>query len=467
MKPLIILITIVLCIQVVFSSATKTVLGESANIKELNFVFLHGAGGSTCAMQLLADSITEQIPAYILEFENANPDTKIQVDMLQRCYPNDVDINTWANNIASTINKYLPNKKNLILIGHSMGGKTALYAVARNIGNLHDKVAAVVTINSPIKRMDDYYTAGGISPIDYCRARFQEVCDSVIYYDSSPDGEWVGSNKHWLAFISGEATPLSEQFDFGGIDALPRNMDDGIIPISDQYSNGADVIYYGEYGHSDFSKSVEVSRFMAEQILHYLFGDSIECSVLARGGIFDHRAGWFPGRDYWEDSVGEVLVTNGEFEHRNESYFNWEEWDDIIGSSSCKGERSSYEVNRVRSLPILTNVEESDWLNPDDSKDCRLRIKTKVAPRSSIRVEWSIYRQGLLPEEVERDHYEVEIVTGTPLTSIKQVSWKTDNPRDLRLQIYSEAEKPFRWFRTEWRVYFRQTRRSKIIEEIT
>ena len=467
MKPLVLLITLALCVQLTFASVVQATPASSERSKELNFVFLHGAGGSVCALQLLADSIIEQIPHYILDFENANPDTQIQVNTLQRCYPNDVDIDTWANNIAININKYLPDKKNLILIGHSMGGKAALYAVAHNIGNLDEKVALVVTINSPIKKMDDYYVAGGISALDYCRARFQEVCDSVIYYDSSQDGKWVANNQHWLAFISGEATPLSEQFDFGGIDALPRNMDDGIIPISDQYSDGADVIYYGEYGHSDFTESAEVADFMAKQILRYIFGGDIGYSVFARGDSFDHRGGWFPGRDHWEDVVGEILVASGELEHKNESYFNWQEWEDMVGKHCSDVQRSSYQVKRARSLPIFTNIKESHWFSPDNPEDCRLYIRTSTAPRSSIRVEWNVYHQGLLPEGVGRDHYEVEIVTGTPLTSIERASWVTNDPRDLRLRILSEAEKPFRWFRAEWRVYFRQIRKQKAIDEIT
>jgi hypothetical protein len=67
----------------------------------------------------------------------------------------------------------------------------------------------------------------------------------------------------------------------------------------------------------------------------------------------------------------------------------------------------------------------------------------------------------------QRDHYEVEIVTGTPLTNIRQVSWLTADLRDLRLQIQSEAESPFRWFKAEWRVYFKESRQRKVIDEIS
>ena len=123
-------------------------------------------------MQLLADTILEQIPAYILDYEQANPGIRIRVDTLQRCYPNDVGVETWANNIAASIEKHFHDKENLVLIGHSAGGKAALYAVAHNMGGIADKVALVVTINSPVKSLDGYYVTGGGSVLDYCRARW-------------------------------------------------------------------------------------------------------------------------------------------------------------------------------------------------------------------------------------------------------------------------------------------------------
>ena len=108
-------------------------------VKELNLVYLHGAGGNTCTFQLVDDYLTEQLPAYILDYEKANPDIKIQVNKLIRCYPGYVDIETWASNIVESINEHFAGKENLILIGHSMGGKAALYAVAQNVGGLADR----------------------------------------------------------------------------------------------------------------------------------------------------------------------------------------------------------------------------------------------------------------------------------------------------------------------------------------
>jgi pimeloyl-ACP methyl ester carboxylesterase len=470
MKRLALLIAIGLFVQLSFCSPAQSASEDPVRVKELNFVFLHGADGCSCDLQLLADSIKEQLPAYTLDYEQANPGTSIQVDTLKRCYPSDVDVKVWANNIAASIEQHFRDKKNLILIGHSAGGKAALYAVAHNVGGLTDKVALVVTINSPIKSLEEYYATGGGSVMDYCRARWllsdQGICNSIAYYDSSQDGSWVGSNKHWLAFISAESAPYSVQFNPGGIDGWPRDMDDSAIPISAQYADGADVIYYGEYSHSDFTESDEVAGFMAEQILRYIFGGAIECSVFARGGTFEHKANWLLGTDYWQDVVGAVLVASGRLEHKNESYFKWQEWEDVVGERPPEGERSSYQVSLVNSFLFLTSIQESYWLSPDNPEDYRLYLRTRAFPRSRVRVEWSIYREGLLPEGVERNHYEVEIVTGTPLTSIKRVAWVTDDTRDLRIQIWSQAESPFRWFKAEWRVYSTEIRQRKVIDEV-
>jgi pimeloyl-ACP methyl ester carboxylesterase len=470
MKRLALIITIALCLQLGFGSPLKSA-PEPVPVKELNFVFLHGAGGNACSMQLLADTIKEQIPAYILAYEQANPGTNIQVSTLLRCYPNDVDIESWANNIADSIDKYLPDKRNLILIGHSMGGKAALYAVAQNVGNLADKVAMVVTINTPIKSMQKYYFAGGTSVLDYYRTlgllSESGVSQSTVYYDSSQDGRVVAATKHWLAFIAAESAPLSDQFDVAGVDALPRDMDDTIIPISAQYSFGADVIYYGEYSHNDFASRDEVASFMTEQILDYLFGGYIECSVFAQSGSFEHKAGWLPGTDLWEDVVGEVLAASGSVQHRNESYTSWQEWEDVVGECPPQDKRSSYQISLTRHFPFLASIKEVRWFDGDNPEDCRLYIKTRVAPRNQVQVDWSIYGCGLLPAGTERNHYEVEIVTGTPLTNIKRVSWVSDDPRDLRLRIYSEAESPFRWFQAEWRAYSTEIRYRKLIDEIS
>jgi pimeloyl-ACP methyl ester carboxylesterase len=471
MKRLALIIIIGLVIQLGAYIPAQSADGEPSQVIELNFVFLHGAGSSVCNFQLFTDILLEQITPYVEEYEEANPGIEIEVNILARCYPSDEDIETWAQNIAESIDEYLPGSDNIILIGHSAGGKAALYAVAHNVGGLADRVALVVTINSPIKSLDGYYVTGGGSVMDYCRARWllsdQGICNSISYYDSSSDGSWVGSNIHWLAFISAESSPVSEQFNPGGIDAWPRDMDDSAIPISAQYASGADVVYYGEHGHSDFVTDEEVAGFMVEQILHYIFGGGVECSVFARGGSFEHRANWLLGTDYWEDIVGGILVSSGLLEHRNESFFAWQVWEDVVGGCPPGSERAYYVVNLVNPFLFFRNVQEVYWLSTDNTEDCRLYIRTLAAPRNEVVVEWSVYRLGLLPEGVERNHYEVEIVAGTPLTSIQDVEWLSDDPSNLLLQIWSRAERPLRWFQAQWRVYSTEILEISIIDELT
>jgi pimeloyl-ACP methyl ester carboxylesterase len=469
MKTLLSALLTTLIITACFASSISAAPESSLNTKELNFVFLHGFGGNSSSMQMLEDSIVDQMPAYITNYQYDNPDTAVSTAMLMRSYPNDVSIESWASNIADSINNHFANKNNLVLIGHSMGGKSALYAVSHNIGNIAEKVAMVVTINSPIKNLDSYYYIGGDTALDYWGAQRlltnHGAVKSLSTYDSSEDAKWVSSNRHWLAFISAESSPLSDQFNSRGIDPLPRDMDDSIVPISAQYSDGADVIYYGEYAHTDFSQLTEVSNYLANQILSYIFGGNLEFSVITRTGSFEHRAHLFPGTDYWQDTTGGVLATNGSVLRRNDSYFKWQEWEDIVGENSLAGPRSTFQTAVKKSTPFFTGLIQSGWVNPDDPFDGRIYLKTRAAPRSSIQIDWGFYQNVLLPTGIDRDHYEVEVESGTQLTAIGDISWETSDLRDVRLRISSQSPGPFRWFKVNWRVYYKQSQQRKVIDE--
>ena len=468
---LLLVVAISLCLQTTLpGSAQSAQETDPTYVKELNFVFLHGMGSNSCALQLLADTIKEQLSAFAFVYEQNNPDTTIKMNVLVRCYPSYADIDTWAQNVTDSINKHFADKEDLIFVGHSMGGKTALYAVAHNIGNIADKTAVVVTINSPIKALNDYYIPGGGKAVDYCRTVMlgtsEGICESVALWDSSEDGDWVSENKHWLALISAEAAPFSSQFDRAGVDLWPRDMDDGVIPISAQYADSADVVYYGEHYHSDFGNLDEVASSISRQILLYIFGQPIECSVFARDGNFEHRADWLLGTDYWDDVVGDVIASSGRLEHTNKYWTRWQEWEDVVGECLPENQRSSIKVTQL-SIPILTSIKEVRWFSPDDVEDCRLYINTRTAPRTTVRLDWAVYQRELLPEGTERCHYEIRTTEGTPLTAIRQTLWLTDDPRDIRLRIWSEAQSPFRWFEAEWRTYYKEIRQRQVISEIS
>ncbi len=443
-------------------------------VKTLNFVFSHGAGGNSCTQQLLADTLSERITSYIQEYERANPGVKVRFNILNRCYPNDVDLDTWAVNLADSVDQYLPEGGSIVLIGHSMGGKAALYGVAKNVGSLADRTVLVVTINSPVPALNKYFMSGGATFEGFCRAAMvvradRGVCNSVAIYDSNADGDWVARNRHWLAFVSGENAPLSGQFNYGGMDMYPRDMDDGALPVSAMYGEGADVVYYGEYGHSDFGSSTKVAEFMASQILKYIFGGEIECSVLARQGSFAHRAPSGIGKEHWSDILGDVLGGRGTVWHWNPSYVKWQQWEDVVSpplASYEKVARSRYVVTRTDSSSWFTSLKEVHWLEPNDVTDCRLYLKNSAGPRSSVRVDWEIYLQGRLGAGLQRDRWEIEVTAGTPLSEVYRAAWLSDDPQDMRLIVFSRAEKPFRWFEANWRVYYKEVRERGVIEKV-
>jgi hypothetical protein len=348
-----------------------------------------------------------------------------------------------------------------------MGGKTALYTVAKNIGGLADKVAAVITINSPVKNLNSYYAPGGGPVLNYCRTGLlgsdEGVCSSVTNYDSSSDGKWVAENRHWLAFISAENAPLSTQFDRSGVDAWPRDMDDGIVPISAQYADGADVIYYGEQPHSALGISDSVAEFMADQIIRYVFGLPIDCSVFSNSGNFKHDADWLLGTDHWDELVSEEVAITGVIRHKNTSFNLWKTWEDQVGEIIPKAQRSSVLVQQL-SFPILTSVSQINWVTPGEPQDCRLNLDLSAAPRTTVEVRWTVYKAILLPEGKKRAYYELQITDGTPLVGITQIQGARRDTRDLRLRVWSEAQSPFRWFSAEWKVFYLESRHRNIID---
>jgi pimeloyl-ACP methyl ester carboxylesterase len=468
-KRLSISLALIFCIQLAFYQSVQAVPENTGKTKELNFVFLHGMGANPCTFQLLSDQINILLPLYIARYQLIHPDISVKVNTLIRCYPAYTDIHTWAQNIADSINKHFSDKENLILIGHSMGGKTALYAVANNIGYISDKVAAVVTINSPIRNLENYYVPGGGPMINYCRTTLlgsdEGICASLAYYDSAQDGIKVSQTKHWLALVSSEKAPLSQQFDLAGVDVWPRNMDDGVVPLPAQFSKGADVIYYGEYGHSDVVTFHKPSWLVADNILRYIFGSPIKCSVIARSGTLEHEADWMLGTDRWSDIVGGIFISKGSIQHKNSSFFKWREFDDIVGEH-VMGDKRAYSHIQLSSTAVITGIKEAQWLVPDDTSDYRMRLKSSAAPLLSVKIDWTIYSSGLFPSEKERAFYDVEIIKGTSLAGIRYVSWLNDDPRDPVIWIWSEAQSPFRWFEANWRIYQNEMRQISIIDEI-
>ncbi len=164
--------------------------------------------------------------------------------------------------------------------------------------------------------------------------------------------------------------------------------------------------------------------------------------------------------------VGEAPAYRGTFSHKNTSFFGWQEWEDIVGGYFPNIHRSSYEANKVDSVPILTGIVESRWVNPDSPGDCRVYLRTRAAPGTTIQVQWNVKCSVLVPRNVQRERCEIEVFTGTPFTGIDVASWVTDEARDARLLVKSHAQGPMRWFKARWRIYSGEARSRKVIDEL-
>jgi len=235
-----------------------------------------------------------------------------------------------------------------------------------------------------------------------------------------------------------------------------------LVPISAQYAPGGDVVYYGDHGHSAFVSNAEVAGVLADDILRYIFGDSIRISIPGYDQGVEHHAGWFPFTYRWDDLIGETGRTSGNISHTNPSFFKWQEWEDIIDYAP-NNSRSSFTTSRI-SIPFLTAVKEVRWWNSDDPNDSRLYIKTRAAPRTTVRVEWNVLQYVSLPPDVSRDHYEIEVTGGVALAEIRRAFWLSDNVSDPRVQIGSQAEGPFHWFTCNVKVFFQREQQRKLID---
>jgi pimeloyl-ACP methyl ester carboxylesterase len=448
---------------------------------ELNLVFLHGAPGEPLSMGPLETALRDSLAPKITAYEQSHPGMNIEVNTWIPDLDNDESVSSWANNIATFINDNLPNKENIILIGHSMGGKSAIYAVKNNVGGLQAKTLAVVTINSPIEEMDHYVTTGGFSIWEnFCGAWFtlsghdtqtgdNGVCTSVAHHDSRDEAIWIAQNKHLLMFISGEdGGPNSTQCNSLIGDGLPRDQDDELFPISAQNVPEADVVYYGNYCHSALHDNSAATNFMAETISNYIFGDVIHCSVLVREGSYDNKADIYPGTDSWEDIRGDVLACEGSWIEETCNSIPTCSWNPIVGCNPCPGgdERSYCEVSKDPSSDLSTWINTYGW-ESSDVNDCRIYVDAGAAYRNWLKINWRIYGKGLLPTGTPRDHYEVRVIDADdPGTGTSWVRWETSAPNDCRIRISSWAWSPNYWIRIGWRVYKNESRQISLISDM-
>jgi hypothetical protein len=173
------------------------------------------------------------------------------------------------------------------------------------------------------------------------------------------------------------------------------------------------------------------------------------------------------GTDYWSDIVGGVPMESGTITHRNGSLFTWQSWEDVIGEGDYADKRAYTHIS-LTTLPLVSRISRAEWYDPVNTGDFRLSVKTGTAPLATVNVEWTIFGKGYFELGRDRTFYDIEITAGTPLASIRQVSWlSADDPLDPVMWVYSEAQSPFRWFRAEWKIYQKETRYITLIDDIS
>lgn len=346
---------------------------------ELNFVLLHGMGGSKESMENLEDALEDKVGEEAIRYEKDHPDIDIIINFLRKDYPNNVGVDKWAGNIGEKIDTHWPNKRNLILVGHSMGGKAALYAVAKNKGGLQHKTLAVVTINSPIR---DLFTYGWHDVYYECKAanwlgiRFDDgICHSIVYRDTRTEADWVGDNKHWLAFISSEDHPNHGKCDLVGADIYGKYMDDAYVPIGAQYTAHADAIYYGSHCHSECTNNPSVADKLAKSIADYIFGNEIGFSAYVGS--------------YWNSRKSPFGVGINHYEHE-------------AGPNPCPGdaERDHYEIEVSHESDIGTGIDWARW-DSSNNHDCRVRISSWVTMATFIRT-WIGFTTNVYKKEIRQ-----------------------------------------------------------------
>ena len=126
-----------------------TVTNHSSSQPEIWMAFFHGLGGNLTVNIPLIENISKNLQKRGILLKYINPSL-----------PNDVNLEEWSNNIAEAIDAWQKNETQtqpwIILVGHSMGGKACLHAVAKNLKNIDNYVLSVITINSPIKNIGKY-----------------------------------------------------------------------------------------------------------------------------------------------------------------------------------------------------------------------------------------------------------------------------------------------------------------------
>ncbi|MGQ0505825.1 MAG: hypothetical protein ACT4TC_10955 [Myxococcaceae bacterium] len=178
----------------------------------------------------------------------------------------------WRAALSESLAKLLPpDARNIILVGHSTGGRVAV-ELAANVGGAgevgaqdygwQDRIAGVVTVNGMINRLGQG-TYNFIGPISFERGcpvgQANGWCDYAANISGVPAADWVAANRHILMMMSAgdcspalwtgetdQALPLQAQ-------GSPLAPGMSMTPIAGDTFAPAHGNHYGAYCHSDIS----------------------------------------------------------------------------------------------------------------------------------------------------------------------------------------------------------------------
>jgi hypothetical protein len=197
----------------------------------------------------------------------------------------------WRYRLVQEINRRYPGKKNIVLIGHSTGARTA-FEVASNTGpngvgtydwGVRDRIAAVVSINGMIDALqpNKYNVVGAASFVTTCKngdvltffGDFSAPGNGWCEYAGNVTGvsaaDWVGQFKRSLVLISwGSCSP-----------SLWTGNNDGSLPFAAE--------------GSPFSSGVSLTPASGQTYMPaygQTYGGSFCHSTITSGGDSNHAA---------------------------------------------------------------------------------------------------------------------------------------------------------------------------------
>lgn len=182
--------------------------------------------------------------------------------------------NKWRSQLVAKLKKAFPNgEKNIVLVGHSTGGRVSMEVTA-NVGTdnqvgsanygFQDRIAGVVTVHGMLDSLNQYPTSPKIISFETgCKVEKKAGwCGYAANITSWPATNWVATNKRALTLTgsyddcgfpiwgeqSDNALPLRAQ-------GAPSVVGVGLSKLSSGSYGVAHGQYYGDFCHSDITNA--------------------------------------------------------------------------------------------------------------------------------------------------------------------------------------------------------------------